>query len=90
MVTITLPQELETVVAEEAARKGTTAERLTIDVLRDCFLAHSGPQPQQTRAAASMQEIDLSEAEASSLEQALASGAARPKIKIAPLPDRQS
>jgi hypothetical protein len=34
-----------------------------------------------------MQPMDLSEAQALSLQQALASGAARPKIKSAPLPE---
>lgn len=38
MVTITLPSNLERAVAEEAARKGTTAERLTLDVLHERFL----------------------------------------------------
>jgi hypothetical protein len=38
MVTITLPSELERAVAEEAAQKGTTAQRLTLDVLQERFL----------------------------------------------------
>ena len=38
MVTITLPSELERAVAEEAARSGTTAELLTLDVLQQRFL----------------------------------------------------
>ena len=41
MVTITLPSELEKVVAEEAAQKGTTAEVLTLDVLQEHFLKPS-------------------------------------------------
>ena len=35
MVTVTLPSELERAVAEEAAQKGTTAQRLTLDVLQE-------------------------------------------------------
>jgi hypothetical protein len=97
MVTITLPAELEQAVADEAARTGTTTERLTLDVLQQRFLAASPsenvPDTQAavtSRAAASMLPMDLSEAEATSLQDALSSGAARPKIKIAPLPEYQS
>ena len=39
MVTITLPLNLEKAVTEEAARKGTTAELLTLDVLEQRFLS---------------------------------------------------
>ena len=102
MVTITLPSELERVVAEEAARTGTTAELLTLDVLQERFFrqpftkllpvteqladdAAAGPVTAGSRAAASMQPMDLSEAQTLSLQEALASGAARPKIRIAPL-----
>lgn len=98
MVTITLPSELEKAVSEEAARAGTTAELLTLDVLQERFLRQSfarqlpenampGLERAGSRAAASMQPMDLSEAQALSLQQALASGAARPKIRIAPLPE---
>jgi hypothetical protein len=98
MVTITLPSELEKAVADEAARTGTTAELLTLDVLQERFLGQSfakqlsedaaaGQEMPGSRAAASMQPMDLSEAQALSLQQALASGAARPKIRIAPLPE---
>jgi hypothetical protein len=100
MVTITLPSELENAVAQEAAKKGTTAELLTLDVLQQRFLGQTfvnqlpdgvtpGTSQEKTlsRAAASMQPMDLSEAESSSMQQALASGAARPKIRIAPLPE---
>ena len=98
MVTITLPSELEKAVAEEAARTGTTAELLTLDVLQERFLRRSstkqlpevaaaGQETAGSRAAASMQPMDLSEAQALSLQQTLASGAARPKIRIAPLPE---
>ncbi len=98
MVTITLPWELEKAVAEEAARTGTTAELLSLDVLQERFLrqsstkqlpegAASGQEMAVSRAAASMQPMDLSEAQALSLQQALASGAARPKIRISPLPE---
>jgi hypothetical protein len=87
MVTITLPSELESVVLAEAAQKGTTAERLTIDVLRERFLRQTPSKLSGTRAAASMEEMDLSNAEASSLHQVLAAGAARPKIRVSPLPD---
>lgn len=38
MVTITLSEELEKAVMEEAAQKGTTAELLTLDVLQGRFL----------------------------------------------------
>ena len=41
VVTITLPSELEKAVAEEAARTGTTAELLTLDVLQERFLRQS-------------------------------------------------
>ena len=44
MVTITLPSNLEKAVAEEAARKGTTAELLTLDVLQQRFLDQSSTQ----------------------------------------------
>jgi hypothetical protein len=40
-----------------------------------------------SRAAASMQPMDLSRAEALVVQQALTSGSARPRIKIAPLPE---
>ena len=100
MVTITLPSELEKAVAEEAARTGTTAELLTLDVLQERFLRQpstkqltddlaSGEKTAGSRAAASMQSMDLSEAQRLSLQQSLASGAARPKIRIAPLPEYQ-
>jgi hypothetical protein len=88
MVTIRLPTELEKAVLEEAAQKGTTAELLTLDVLQERFLSRSstnrlpGREPTGSRAAASMQPMDLSETEALSLQQTLASGAARPKIRI--------
>ena len=102
MVTITLPSELEKAVAEEAARTGTTAELLTLDVLQERFFgqfsttqlpatqrlpadAAAGQETAGSRAAASMQPMDLSEAQALSLQEALATGAARPKIRIAPL-----
>ncbi len=39
------------------------------------------------RGRPSMQPMDLSEAQALALQQALASGAARPKIRMAPLPE---
>ena len=41
MVTITLPPALERAVAEEAARKGTTAESLSLDALQRLFLSPS-------------------------------------------------
>ncbi len=47
MVTITLPSNLERAVAEEAAMKGTTAERLTLDVLQERFL----DEPSAARSA---------------------------------------
>lgn len=39
MVKITLTSELEKAVTEEATRKGTTAELLTLDVLQQRFLS---------------------------------------------------
>jgi hypothetical protein len=39
-----------------------------------------------SRAAASLEPMDLSESDASAIERALASGSARPRIKVAPLP----
>jgi hypothetical protein len=98
MVTIILPSELEKAVAEEAARTGTTAELLTLDVLQERFLGQPSTKPLPedvpdgrkaagSRAAASMQPMDLSEAQSLSMKQALASGAARPIIRIAPLPE---
>jgi len=90
MVTITLPSELERVVAAEAARRGTTAEGWSLHVLQERFLAPANPEKAASRAAASMQPVDLSEAEAAALREVLASGAARPKIKIAPLPEYRS
>ncbi len=41
MVSITLPSELERVVTEEAAKRGTTAQLLTLDVLHERFLKPS-------------------------------------------------
>jgi hypothetical protein len=98
MVTITLPSELEKAVAEEAARTGTTAELLSLEVLQERFLRQSstgqlsedtvaGRETAGSRAAASMQPMDLSDAQALSLQQALARGTARPKIRIVPLPE---
>ncbi len=37
MTTITLPPDLESVIAQSASRAGTTPERLAIDVLRERF-----------------------------------------------------
>jgi hypothetical protein len=42
-----------------------------------------------SRAAASMQSMDLSEADANVIKQALATGSSRPRIKIAVLPQYQ-
>lgn len=47
------------------------------------------PAPASSRAAASMQPMELSEADALAIEQSFASGSARPRIKIAPLPPYQ-
>ena len=44
MVTITLPAELEKAVLEEAAKKGTTVELLTLDVLQGRFLKPTAPK----------------------------------------------
>jgi hypothetical protein len=41
MVTITLPEELEKALAEEAEQRGTTVELLTLDVLQERFLKPS-------------------------------------------------
>jgi hypothetical protein len=87
VVTITLPSELEKAVVQEAARKGTTAEELTLDVLQRRFLQEPPAEAEQSRAAASMQPMDLSEAEATALRKSLAAGTARPRIKPAPLPE---
>jgi hypothetical protein len=38
MLTITLPPELEEVVTREARKRGTTPDRLVIEVLRNAFL----------------------------------------------------
>jgi hypothetical protein len=56
MVTITLPSELERAVAEEAARKGTTAERLTLDVLQERFLDEHSAAESPTAIPAPLRE----------------------------------
>ncbi|MDQ2732595.1 MAG: hypothetical protein M3Y56_13130, partial [Armatimonadota bacterium] len=38
MVTVTIPPNLEKLLLEEALQKGTTVERLTLDVLQERFL----------------------------------------------------
>jgi hypothetical protein len=43
MVTITLPPELEQIVAEQAAQQGITPERFALDKLRGLLLASSPP-----------------------------------------------
>ena len=48
MVTITLPPELEKVVAEQAEQTGTTAELLALGALHDRFLARAPRQPPRT------------------------------------------
>jgi hypothetical protein len=53
MVTITLPPELERVVAEQAARQGTTPERFALDKLRGLLL----PSPLATEGQGSMADF---------------------------------
>ena len=47
MTTITLPPDLESRLADEAARRGTTPELLALDGLRRLF----APQPDETAPA---------------------------------------
>jgi hypothetical protein len=47
MTTITLPEEIEGPLAEEARRKGTTPERLALDTLRLRFVAAVAPPSEQ-------------------------------------------
>lgn len=50
MTTITLPPDLENRLAEEAARRGTTPERLALDGLRRLF----APQPDEAAPGGSL------------------------------------
>ena len=72
-------------VAESGRFAGTLPQAIFHEQLPEG--AASGQEMAVSRAAASMQPMDLSEAQALSLQQALASGAARPKIRISPLPE---
>ena len=89
MVIITLPTELEEAVAAEAERRGTTTEQLSLDALQERFLVQAACDRAPLCAAASLQPMDLSDAEAASLQEAIQCGAARPKIRVARLPEYQ-
>ena len=55
MMTITLPPEVESLLAEEARRQGTTAEALAVDCLRNRL--RPGPTAEAPRDGTSLAEF---------------------------------
>ena len=50
MTTITLPDDLETPLAEAARKRGTSPELLALDALRQLFIPRPVPQPTSEKA----------------------------------------
>ena len=67
MITITLPNEIETAIEERARREGTTPERLALDGLRRLFVP-AQQSPDDILALASQVYAGLSESDRKDVE----------------------
>ena len=67
MITITLPDEIGTAIAERAQREGTTPERLALDGLRSLFVS-SKRSPDDILGLAAQVYAGLSDADLADVE----------------------